>query len=195
MKKKRAWAAMWMVLLAAPAGATSLARMNLRRLTAAATAIVRARCVESSSEWQAGEIWTVTRFETLETFKGTLPAQFDVRLLGGKVGGIESIVSDVPRFRSGEEVVLFLEPTAAGSYSVTAWTEGTFRVKRDRSGHRFVTEESAGEEVYNSATRQFHARGIRKMPLREFRRQLHDLVSRAVSGRRSARPQAGRTQR
>lgn len=173
-------------ILAAPAGATTLARMSLRSLTQASKAIVRARCLGSSSEWEAGEIWTVTRFQALETFKGAPPAQFTVRLIGGEVNGIESIVSEVPRFQPGEEVVLFLQPSHAGSYSVTAWSEGTFRVRRGRAGRAFVTQESAGEAVYDQATRQFRTEGIRKMPLEQFRQRLRALLSSTSGG--SSRP-------
>ena len=163
--------------LASPARATTLALMNLRQLTAAATAIVRARCLGSSSDWERGEIWTLTRFQTLERFKGALPVEFTVRLIGGRVGGIESIVSEVPRFWPGEEVVLFLDPTQGGDYAVTAWAEGTFRVRRDRAGRRIVTADSAGQLVYDRATRQFRVEGIHRMLLGAFRQRIRSLVN------------------
>jgi hypothetical protein len=166
-----------LILLAAPLAATTLARMNLRQLATAATAIVRARCVGNASAWDAGEIWTETQFQTLETYKGLIPAQFPVRLIGGKVGGIESIVSDVPRFRPGEEVVLFLSQPRNGSYSLIAWAEGTFRVRRDAAGRAYVTEDSAGEMIYDHKTRQMRIEGIRKMPLGLFRQRIRDLTN------------------
>lgn len=175
--RKRWLSALLIALLAAPVTATTLARMNFARLTAAATVIVRARCLRSFSDWEGTEIWTRTRFQTLETFKGSPPAEFTVRLIGGKVGGIESIVSDVPRFRPGEQVVLFLNSSAGDSYSVTAWVEGAFRVRHDRSGHALLTQESAGEAVYDRATRQLREGGIRNMPLEEFRQRILNLRS------------------
>lgn len=179
---KRWVLALFMVILAAQAGGTTLARMNLKRLAAAATAIVRARCVGKRSEWEAGEIWTNTSFEKLEIFKGALPSRFTVRLIGGKVGGIESIVGEVPRFWPGEEVVLFLDPSQDGDYAVTAWVEGTFRVRRDRAGRAFLTEESSGEETYNRTKRQFHVDGIRHMPLDEFRQRIRALTGAGTDG-------------
>ncbi|HVB99403.1 MAG TPA: hypothetical protein VNJ12_08775 [Candidatus Dormibacteraeota bacterium] len=163
-------------MLASTSGATTLARMNLEQLGTAATVIVRARCMGSFSDWEGGEIWTLTRFQTLERFKGALPAGFTVRLIGGQVGGIESIVSEVPRFRPGEEVVLFLDPTNGGDYTVTAWVEGTFRVRRDGAGRAFVTEESASQVVYDRATRKFRVEGIRRMPLGQFRQRIQSVV-------------------
>ncbi len=171
-----------LAMLASQTGATTLARMNLQRLTAAATAIVRARCLESSSTWEGGEIWTLTSFQTLESFKGALPGDFTVRLIGGQVGGIESIVSEVPRFAPGEEVVLFLDTTTGGDYAVTPWVEGTFRVRRDRAGRRIVTEESARQLVYDRATRKFRVEGIRRMPLGEFRLRIRSLLNGTSTG-------------
>jgi hypothetical protein len=187
MRQRWLWG-LFIAVLAAPAAATTLARMSLARLTAAATAIVRARCLGASSDWEGGEIWTRTRFRTLETFKGAPPAEFTVRLLGGQVGGIESIVGDVPRFQPGEDMVLFLDPSQGDSFSVTAWIEGTFRVRHNPSGHVFVTQESAGEAVYDRATGLLRQQGIRDMPLDEFRLRIHILVSGAASGPRRSAP-------
>ncbi len=96
-----------------PASGTTLMRMSLAQITQAAQVIVRARCIGNSTRWDAGEIWTFTSFDVEETWSGSAPAQISVRLLGGSVGNLTSTVSGVPRFSPGEEVVLFLESTAA----------------------------------------------------------------------------------
>ncbi|MDE3136445.1 MAG: hypothetical protein KGL59_07710 [Acidobacteriota bacterium] len=166
-----------MAALAAAACATTIARMNLRQLAAASRVVVRARCLGSDSLWEGREIWTFSRFATMEAFKGSPGAEFTVRAIGGQAGGIESIVADAPRFFPGEEVILFLDP-AAGGYSVTAWDEGTFRVTRDRAGRRFVTQ-GAAEEVYDRAKRRFRSENIRRMPLSTFRRKLQSITGRA----------------
>jgi hypothetical protein len=164
--------------LAATAGATTIARMNLRQLTAASRVVVRARCLANDSRWEHGEIWTFSRFQTIEAFKGPAAAEFIVRTIGGEVGGIESIVAGAPRFFPGEEVILFLDP-AAGGYAVTAWEEGTFRVTRDASGRRFVAQNAPAEEVYDRAKRRFRSENIRRTPLSTFRRRLRDITGRS----------------
>jgi hypothetical protein len=158
--------------LAATAGATTIARMTLPQLAAASRVVARARCIANDSRWEGGEIWTFTRFDTLEAFKGSLPAEFSVRLIGGEAGGIESIVAGVPRFFPGEEVILFLDPVSGGGYSVTAWEEGTFRVTRDAAGHGFVTQEMTTEEIYNRGAHRVRTGHIRRMPLSAFRRKI-----------------------
>ncbi len=174
---KRLPAALLLGLLAAGSSATTLVRMSLADLARAAQTIVRARCLGSESRWESGEIWTFTRFEPLETLKGAAPGPFVVRLIGGRIGNLASEVDGVPRFRPGEEAILFLEPTRTGDLSVTAWSEGSFRVQRDpRSGRAFVTEDSAATGVFDPATRRFAPAGIACMPLERFERRLRRIL-------------------
>jgi len=151
--------------------------MSLAHLAHAAETIVRARCLESHARWEGGEIWTFTRFEPLETLSGEASGPFVVRLLGGQVGNFASQVDGVPRFHPGEEVILFLESTRAGELSLTAWSEGTFRVHRDpRSGQAWVSEDSAAAEVLDPATQRFEPSGIRRMPLERFEERLRAIL-------------------
>lgn len=164
------------VLLAAPAAPTTLARMNISQLTKAATVVVRAKCLGEQSRWEGGEIWTLSRFEVLETFKGQPPAQFTVRLLGGRMGGIESLVAGVPHFRVGEQAVLFLDPSRRGGYSVAAWSEGTFRVGDDAAGRPRLTQATTAQLVYDPATHRFRVAGVRRIPLAAFRQLMRRLT-------------------
>jgi hypothetical protein len=164
------------MLLAAPAAPTTLARMNFSQLTRAATVVVRAKCLGEQSLWERGEIWTLSRFEVLETFKGQAQAQFTVRLLGGRVDGIESLVAGVPHFRAGEQVVLFLDPLRRGGFSVTAWSEGTFHVDDDATGRPQLTQATTAQLVYDPATHKFGVAGVRRMPLAAFRRLMRKLT-------------------
>lgn len=172
------------LVMAIAARATTLARMNLDELAAAAEAVVHAQCLGNASRWEGGEIWTFTSFEVMETMKGAVPRLLTVRLLGGQVGHLVSTVSGVPRFVPGEEAILFLERTRVGDFSVTGWAVGTFRIHRDaRSGKQRVTQESSSVAVFNPATLTFRAAGIRNLPLDEFRRRLAAAVERVRDGR------------
>ena len=159
-----------MLLMPIAAGATTLLRMSVETLSQAAGVIVRAQCLENSAGWDAGEIWTFTSFEVKEVWSGSAPARITVRLLGGRVGDFTSSVSGVPRFRPGENVVLFLEATPRGDFSVVSWQQGTFRIRRDvRSGEENVTQDTASFATFDPATRRFVAAGIRTLPLDTFR--------------------------
>lgn len=172
------------ISVSAPAiHATTLLRMSLSQMSRASKEIVRARCVSNSTKWEGGEIWTFTEFETEEVWRGSPPSQFTVRLLGGRIDNLTSSISDVPRFASGEDVVLFLEPTQRGDFTVVGWDEGTFRIHRDpRTGEEAVTEDSAHLATFNPQTRQFEARGVGSEPLRTFRARVAALLRTGAGG-------------
>ena len=152
------------------AGATTLMRMSLAEISQAAEVIVRARCTGNSTGWDAGEIWTFTSFDLEETWRGSAPAQISVRLLGGRIGNITSSVSGVPRFSSGEEVILFLVRTPRGDFSIVSWEQGTFRIRRDaRTGEEIAAQDTAAFPVFDPGTRRFETSGIRDLPVAEFR--------------------------
>jgi hypothetical protein len=180
MRLMRRFSTLCVVLLicCAAVPGTTLERMPLERMAGLARVIVRARCVSNSTAWDAGEIWTFTSFDVAEAWKGSAPERVTVRLLGGTVGPLTSRVSGVPRFRAGEEVILFLEPTARRDFTVVSWQQGTFRVGRDpRSGAEIVTQDTAAFETFDAQTRQFKASGIRNLPLEAFRAQVQAAVA------------------
>lgn len=162
-----------LALVAVSTAATTLERMPLGALSRAARAIVRARCLRNSTAWDAGEIWTFTSFEVEEAWSGSTPRQITVRLLGGRAGNLTSLVSGVPRFRPGEEVVLLLETTRRGDYSVAGWELGTFRIRRDPlTGQERITQDTAGFATLDPASHRFHVEGIRDLPLEAFRTRI-----------------------
>lgn len=170
-----------LLLLAAAATATTLQRMSLDELAEASPAIVRARCASNASRWEAGHIWTFTEFEILENVKGSVPGRLRVRLVGGRAGSLHSTVEGAPRFVPGEEVFLFLAPGPAGDWTVTGWALGTFRITREKhTGRETVTQDAGGVTLFDPATRQFQPGGVRRMELREFRRQLSEALERGA---------------
>ena len=153
--------------------ATTLARLSLDDLAAAADAVARVRCASTEARWESGSIWTVTTFEVLETMKGNLPAEITVRLPGGRAGHLTSAVDGAPRFLPGEEAVVFLERSRTGGFTVAGWAEGTFRILRDPRTHiETVTQDSSAFALFDAATRTFRAEGIHRMPVDEFRSRL-----------------------
>jgi hypothetical protein len=179
------WMSMAAVLaLALSARATTIVHMNMEELTNSAQLVARGKCVASEARMDGGMIWTFTTFEVSETLKGNAARQITVRLLGGKVGHMKSTVDGVPQFRPGEEVFLFLEPTREGDLSVTAWVQGTFRVRADpQTGKESVTQDSAAFATFDPATRQFKSSGVRNMPIETFRLRVREAVERQRTGR------------
>jgi hypothetical protein len=158
------------LLLPPLAQSTTLAQLSLAQLVSSAHAIVRAQVVSNKCQWRDGEIWTVTTFHVMENWKGDSPEEINVWMIGGSVGRITSYVPGAPRFRAAEETVLFLEPTRAGTMSITAWGEGTFRVRSDaRTGGPRVTQDTAIAPQYDALAHTFRQSGIRDTPLAELK--------------------------
>jgi hypothetical protein len=162
-----------------PVRPTTLERMSIETMSHVAPLIVRARCTSNVVGWDAGEIWTFTSFETRENWKGQAPQQITVRLLGGSVGTLTSSVSGIPHFRPGEEVILFLEPTSRGDFSIVSWEEGTFRIhSRDPrgNGQETVTQDVPTAAVFDPQSRRFVANAVRNVPLSIFRSQVESAL-------------------
>jgi len=165
--------------------ATTLLRLNLEQLARAADAVARVRCTETAGYTEQGTVWTRTEFAVIERLKGSPPTQVTVRLPGGRAGHIVVSIEAVPRFRAGEEGVLFLEKLPAGDYSVTAWALGSFRIRRnDRTGGETITQDSSALAVFDPSSRRFVTEGIRELPLDEFRYRL-DAAFRSAASEKS----------
>ena len=168
-----------LALIAIVANATTLSRLKLEDLALESTAVARLRCLGAISQWDQGEIWTETRFEVLQQEKGSLPGVVTVRLLGGYVGHLRSHVDEVPAFRPGEEVYLFLWGGETQPYSVLGWSQGTLRIARDpQTQLETVTQDSAARSLFDPQTRTFRRGGIRNMPVIIFRARLHRAMRR-----------------
>jgi len=163
-----------LALIAGVASATTLSRLKIGDLAQESTAIARLRCLGAKSLWDQGEIWTETKFEVLQREKGDLPAVVTVRLLGGNIGHLRSHVDEVPQFRAGEEVYLFLWGDGGAPYRVLGWSQGTFRIWRNaQSGLEVVTQDSASAPIFDPQTRAFRRGGIRNLPVALFREKVH----------------------
>ena len=153
--------------------ATTFIRVSPERLASVSALVVRARCVGSAVQVRDGEIWTITSFEVRERWKGGAPAVIRTRLLGGRTAQLTSHVAGVPRFRAGEEVVMFLAPIRRGEYSIVSWAQGTFRIHRDPATSRLVvTQDTASYQDPNLPSLAFDGRAVRNLPLEDFHRRI-----------------------
>jgi hypothetical protein len=164
------------------ASATTFVKISLGQLSSAAPLIVRARCQGNIVSAVHGEIWTITSFEVREVWKGSASTVVRVRLLGGRTAEMTSHVEGVPRFRAGEDVVLFLAPLRRGDYSVAGWAQGTFRIQSGGAGASLVVTQdtasfSAAAFVGGVAGRGADDGVVRGLPLEEFRRRVMGLVA------------------
>ena len=114
-------------------GAT-LERLSLEEMSASSTSIVRARATAASAVMVGSTIYTRTRFQVLERWKGPEESWVDVYQPGGSLGPVSQSYSGVPRFSSGQELVLFLWTGPSGRTQVMGLSQGVFEVVRSSAG-------------------------------------------------------------
>jgi hypothetical protein len=106
----------------------------------AAAAIVVGKVVAQDSRWDAKREWilTTTTFQVEKTLKGSQTQQISIVTPGGVVGTIAQEVVGVPKFRQGEEHVVFVRNTQSGP-TVLYLEQGDYHVAKDDRGNRIVT--------------------------------------------------------
>lgn len=141
---------MWKILLltaacagslaAAPARATSVLPLELPQLVAGSRDVVHVRCTgtETVTDATVG-VATVTQFVVLDRAKGSAGATLVLRQPGGRLG-TQVVDFQLPRYRVGEEYVLFVPPASALGFAVPlGLAQGMFP----------VSDGTAGKEVGN----------------------------------------------
>jgi len=161
----------------APATATTLARMSVQELAQQATYVARVRCAKTASVADENLVWTLTRFDVIETWKGSPPSPFILRLPGGEAAGLRVAVEGAPRFSVGEEVVLFVTADRGRQMNIVSWAQGTFRIRQNpRTGVEEAVQDTAGLQILDANSGRRSTGGRRQFPLAELR----TAVSRAV---------------
>jgi hypothetical protein len=157
-----------------PARATILQHLTLDEMGRKSTSIVRARVTGSSEVVRGGEVFTIYKFETLETFKSG-PAAREVAVPGGVAGGMRQVVAGAPTLRAGSEYVLFLWTGRSGLTQLMGMSQGLFRVERT-TGDLRASRDAAGEQMLDAAGHAVRGEAL-SMPLTE----LEARVSKALA--------------
>jgi hypothetical protein len=125
------------------ATATSVRKFSLQELTKKSSAIVMAKVEDSYSRWENKEIYTYSTLRVVDHVKGMKgQTTVTIRQLGGRVDDVASVVPGMPRFRTGEEVVVFLtQKDAAGYPWVMGLEQGKYTVTSDGKGNKSVRNE------------------------------------------------------
>lgn len=121
------------LLVAAPAGATSMVPLSHAQLVDASDAIVRGQVVEVWVEQDSdGAVWTRAQIAVEEVLKGSP----DLRVVvvdqqGGTYGAATTRVDGVARFSVGEDALVFLETLGSGHTVPVGMMQGKFTVRLD----------------------------------------------------------------
>lgn len=132
----RWWAPGVMALLglaAAPANATSMARLTTNQLVDASESIVRGNVVEVWTELdEKGSVWTRAQVEVSEVLKGDPDLQVViVDQRGGTYGGLTVDMGGAARFSVGEDALLFLETLSNGHTVPVGMVQGKYTIQME----------------------------------------------------------------
>lgn len=156
-----------------PARATTLVRLGLEQLSQASTEIVRGRVISQESRWNQDhtQIVTFTTLEVQDAMKGHPPATVVIEQPGGTVGNIRVRVAGTALFKTQEDYVLFLEPSASPSqYLLVGMVQGCYPIVRDPMTHEEHVAVPLSNLMTGSVPDTQPARGM--LRLKEFREGL-----------------------
>jgi len=178
---------------AAPALATVLVPADFNELAREALTIVHGRVVDVRSQWTDGRrrIETVVTLQVHAALKGQPGDTVSVLVPGGEMGRYRSVMIGAPRFRAGEEVVLFLGGRAPALPHLLGMGQGVYRVVREPGTGRAVVTPPAlvaaapGRVVRGDA-------GRRAIGIEEFGEQVKQALGTGRDRQLNRSPRAGR---
>ena len=107
-------------MLAANEGEPQHDHASWPALVAGADVIVRARVLNTITNWQGDELASAHLLETRYTLLGEPPARFVVHTRGGVLpNGLGMVLSNMPNLSTNEEALLFLARNADDSFRIT----------------------------------------------------------------------------
>lgn len=136
-----------LVLGARGAGASQVVHLDTRGLTHESSDIVIGTVGEQHAHWNAAHTMIVTdvTIRVSEALKGGAATTLTLTQVGGEVDGMRYSVDGAPRFKTGEEVLVFAWRDAAGRPQVDGLGQGKFDIRRDpATGARTVQRSLAG---------------------------------------------------
>ncbi len=157
------------LFLAATCSATTIVPMSIEQMTRAATDVAHVRVLDSRSAWnpQRTLIYTYSRVQVIQSYKGTASQTFVVKQLGGSAGGYTQKVAGIRYFQPGEDALLFLRPSEARDTTmvIVGLMQGNFRMAQTAAGQLIVS--NGMPDVHTYASGRIAAFGGSVMALQE----------------------------
>ena len=140
------------------------------------TRVVLAKCRSIEvRQVTGGNIFTFLEFEIIDVIKGPSDKVLTLRLLGGRVGDTEISSSNIPSFKTGEEVVLFLGRENTDGYP-TVFPQGVFRVRTNSTSNtKIVVPRPTGLRLFNAQDDKPYSTPPAPLPLQDFLLSLRKL--------------------
>src|SRR5205085_2614746 len=129
------------------ARATTVIPPTFDELVTKADVIFEGTVTGLRSEW-TGEganrhIVTYVTFKIEDSIKGTVGAEYTIRMFGGTVGDQTIEVTDAPKFKMGDRDILFVEHNGSQFIPLVGIMHGRFHVQTDANGaNEKITKDS-----------------------------------------------------
>ena len=124
--------------------ATTVIAPRFEKLVDRADLIFTGHVISQQSRWQESNgqrvIMTFVSFAVQQVHKGRANSSVTLQFLGGTVGNVTLDVTETPKFKQGERVVLFVEGNGVNVSPVVGFYHGKFVLQRDSSGRDNVLQ-------------------------------------------------------
>jgi hypothetical protein len=136
MKRSLMFIALVALLASVPASASTFAAMSDEALVAGSQAVIVGDIDQVYSFWNEDgtAVMTDAVVHVDRVLAGSAPARVTVRTFGGQVGDYRLVAEGFPTFQQGEHTVLFLSAGTDGTYRVTGYQLGQYRVRPGADG-------------------------------------------------------------
>jgi hypothetical protein len=139
-----------------------------------------------AAEWRDSErgrvIFSKVTFDVLDQYKGVSDAVVTLEFLGGEIGEESMVVNGIPKFRIGEELVLFVSGDRKRACPVVGWAQGKLGVERDGNGAGVVKLNPPSQLAAGAARTRRVLRSDDRMALGEFEAMLERRVAQLEAG-------------
>ena len=146
-------ASLLLVLAVMPAQAVTVAPLGFEELVRQSSRVIYARVIEVRGQWtdDRRRIDSLVTVVVIKGLKGEPVAELTLTVPGGQVGRYLNLMPGAPSFARGDLAVLFLTARGPRLPVTTGFTQGIYRVVRDRaSGVALVMPpavEPAGQRI------------------------------------------------
>jgi hypothetical protein len=137
--------------------ATSVIAPPFEALVDRAELIFTGQVVSQRSEWRMNNgqksIVTLVSFSVQQVHKGRASSSITLQFLGGTIGDVSLDVAEIPKFKAGERVVLFVEGNGLNVSPLVGFFHGRFLLQRDKAGRATVFDHNGEPFSLSSAAR------------------------------------------
>ena len=122
--------------------ATTVIAPRFETLVDRAELIFTGQVTSQRTEWRNNggqkSIVTLVSFVVRQVHKGHAESIVTLQFLGGSIGDVSLEVADMPKFKAGERVILFVEGNGSAASPVIGFFHGRFSLRPDESGRESV---------------------------------------------------------